>query len=334
MKINQLQSGNYNIRLRINGVIKSFTAPSKTEVKRMVEEYKYAVKREKEVGITLRQAIDRYIDGKRNILSPTTISLYETIRGKNCQNIMSIPVSKLTNQIIQEELNREAATHKPKTVANMRGLLSAALKVQGVAINVSVPQNPKKIIELPEVEDVMRAIKGKDIELPALLAMWLSCSASEIRGIQVSSIRDGYVTIQESMVDVDGVPVSKQATKAYERTRKLKLPKTIMDLIEQTDAWKAGEGYIVPINRRTLYSHFTKAIADAGLPHMTFHQLRHMSASIMAMLGINDIYAMQRGGWKTRSVMQNVYQHTFDSQRRIVDDTIDAYMDGVYQSVT
>ena len=290
MKINQLQSGNYNIRLRINGVIKSFTAPSKTEVKRMVEEYKYAVKREKEVGITLRQAIDRYIDGKRNILSPTTISLYETIRGKNCQNIMSIPVSKLTNQIIQEELNREAATHKPKTVANMRGLLSAALKVQGVAINVSVPQNPKKIIELPEVEDVMRAIKGKDIELPALLAMWLSCSASEIRGIQVSSIRDGYVTIQESMVDVDGVPVSKQATK--------------------------------------------EASARASLPHMTFHQLRHMSASIMAMLGINDIYAMQRGGWKTRSVMQNVYQHTFDSQRRIVDDTIDAYMDGVYQSVT
>ena len=145
------------------------------------------------------------------------------------------------------------------------------------------------------------------------------------RGIQVSSIHDGYVLIQESMVDVDGVPVTKEATKAFNRTRKLKLPKQIMDLIEQTDAWKAKKGYIVPMNRRVIYAHFTKAISDAGLPHMTFHQLRHLNASVMLMLGIGERYAMERGGWSTRSVLQQTYQHTFSSERERIDQLVDDY---------
>ena len=325
MKINQLPSGNYNARVKIDGKSHSFTAPTEAKVERKVKSFMLAYQRKKETGINLGEAIDQYINSKRSVLSPTTVALYENIREHNCQSIMSIPLSLLRNIDVQNAINEECKTHKPKTVANMRGLLSAALKQNGIALQISVPQNPKKLIELPTAQQVRNAIRGKDIELPALLAMWLSCSMSEIRGIQVSSIRDGHVLIQESMVDVDGQPVSKQATKAYERTRKLKLPQQIMQLIEQTDAWQAGSGYIVTMNRRTIYGHFTKAITDAGLPHMTFHQLRHLNASVMLMLGVSERYAMERGGWATRSVLQNVYQHTFSSEREKVDDLIDNY---------
>jgi len=334
MKIHPTASGKYNTHIRLGDTTKSITGKTIPEVERKVKKAFLEYDRKLKVGMTVGEAIDLYIESKENVLSPTTVALYENIRNKNCQNIMEIPLSRLTNMDIQREISRESATHKPKTVANMRGLLSAALGRQGFKVEVSVPQNPKKIIDLPEAEDVMKAVIGKDIELPALLAMWLSCSASEIRGIQVSSIKDGYVTIQESMVDVDGKPVSKQATKAYERTRKLRLPDYIMDLIKKTEAWQSGSGYIVTMNRRVLYSHFVKAIEDAGLPHMTFHQLRHMNASVMAMLGISDIYAMQRGGWKTRSVMQGVYQHVFEKQRIAVDDQIDNYFNQLLENVS
>ena len=327
MKITETASGKYNAHIRLGSSTKSITAKTPQAVERKARQLLMEYDRKIQTGVTVGEAIDQYIESKKSVLSVTTVALYQNIRDKNCQLIMGIPVSRLTNQDIQKEISREAETHKPKTVANMRGLLSAALRQHGFDVDVSVPQNPKKILELPAAEDVIRAIRGKDIELPAMLAIWLSCSMSEIRGIQVSSIRDGYLIIQESTVDVGGETIHKTTTKAYERTRKLRLPKHIMGLIEQTDAWKAGEGYIVPMNRRTIYSHFTKAVSDAGLPHLTFHQLRHLNASVMLMLGIGERYAMERGGWATRSVLQNVYQHTFSSERERVDDKIDEYFE-------
>jgi integrase len=41
---------------------------------------------------------------------------------------------------------------------------------------------------------------------------------------------------------------------------------------------------------------FKRLLEKNGLPHMTFHDLRHMNASVMAMLRIPDKYAMERGG--------------------------------------
>ena len=45
----------------------------------------------------------------------------------------------------------------------------------------------------------------------------------------------------------------------------------------------------------------------------------------MLMLGIPDKYAMERGGWATNTTLKNVYQHTFDEERRKVDEQIDGF---------
>lgn len=58
---------------------------------------------------------------------------------------------------------------------------------------------------------------------------------------------------------------------------------------------------------------------------MTFHDLRHLNASVMAMLQIPDKYAQERGGWKTDHVMKKVYTHTFSRERIRVDNIIDDY---------
>ena len=44
-------------------------------------------------------------------------------------------------------------------------------------------------------------------------------------------------------------------------------------------------------------------------------------------LGILEKYAMERGGWSTPSTLQNVYQHTFSKQRKLVDDKVDRYFE-------
>ena len=199
-----------------------------------------------------------------------------------------------------------------------------------MVLRTKLPARRKNIVELPPVKDVINAVRGTDIELPTMLALWLSLSVSEIRGIQVSAIKDGHLTIQESVVQVEGVAVSKKATKAYERTRKLNLPDYIMKLIEKTEAWQKGEGYIETRSGSAVASRFQRVIRNAGLPHMRFHDLRHMNASVMAMLDVPDIYAMERGGWKTKTVLTGVYQHTFSQERLAVDRKMDDYFNSLF----
>ena len=64
-----------------------------------------------------------------------------------------------------------------------------------------------------------------------------------------------------------------------------------------------------------------------GLPHMTFHDLRHINASVMALLQIPDKYAQERGGWKTDYTMKKVYTHTFSQGRLEADNKVNDYFE-------
>ncbi len=82
--------------------------------------------------------------------------------------------------------------------------------------------------------------------------------------------------------------------------------------------------FIVQMEYQTLRSKFYKLLAEYNY-HMTFHNLRHLSASVMLMLNIPDKYAMERGGWSTNSTLKSVYQHTFSEERKQVDKKINDY---------
>ena len=62
---------------------------------------------------------------------------------------------------------------------------------------------------------------------------------------------------------------------------------------------------------------------------MTFHDLRHVNASVMALLKVPDKYAQERGGWHSDAIMKNTYMQTFSSERIAIDDQIDNYMSDV-----
>ena len=51
--------------------------------------------------ITVGQAIDKYIESKENVLSPSTIKNYKLIRGCRFQELMDIPLSALTQEAVQ-----------------------------------------------------------------------------------------------------------------------------------------------------------------------------------------------------------------------------------------
>ena len=326
----------------------SFTSASRKESEYLAAEFSLEKKRKSRPdSMTVGEAIDGYILSKNGILSPTTISGYHKIRRNNIQSLMDVSLRSLNKELVQLAINEEskkisAKTNKklsPKTIANIHGLLSSALDMYypSFTLKTTLPSKERSLRELPSATSIISSLIGADIELPCMLAIWMSYSMSEIRGIKISSITsDGFLTIKNVIVDVDGKATEKEKTKAFARTRKSKIPPYILNLIKETDTYKTSiktgvDTHLISMSGKQIYDKFISLQRDAGLPHTRFHDLRHMNASIMLQLGIPDKYAMERGGWLTPDTLKKVYQHTFSDERNAVDKKIDLYFEGLLQ---
>ena len=159
--------------------------------------------------------------------------------------------------------------------------------------------------------------------------MWCTFSLSELLGIKCSDIQNGCIVINQVRVTTRNGLVEKDVAKTVTRNRAQILPDYLLDLIEQTDTYKeykatGRDGFLLASPRSTIYHQWKRAAAAKGL-NMSFHDLRHMSASVMLQLNIPEKYAQERGGWSTPHVMKTVYQHTFSAERKAVDGTINDY---------
>mgnify|MGYP000447110425 CR=1 FL=1 len=126
---------------------------------------------------------------------------------------------------------------------------------------IELPTVTPRLVELPPAKTVLNIIKGTDIELPVLLAAWLSFSMSEVRGLTKSkSISGNYITIHEVVVDINNKPVRKELAKNPTRNRRLQIPPYIQNLIDQIDG-----DVLVPMSGRALYHRWIKLQHDHGL---------------------------------------------------------------------
>lgn len=321
---------------KLKKVYTSITGSSTAEVNRKIMEYKLNKNiHKKPDDLTLYEAIDKYILTSDAVLSPSTINGYRIIQRNAFRSIIGIKLSELNQQILREAVNLESkrTTKKskknisPKTVSNEYGLIVSVLNVYAPSIdtNVTLPQKVRTQHELSTPEVIFEMVKGTNIELPTLLAMWLSFTASEIIGLRKSTSisSDGkYITVKDVIVTNEhGKQVVKNKGKQPTRNRTLRIPDYIKKLIDQVET-----DQLVPITVPTLSKRWARLVARSGIPKMTFHDLRHVNASVMALLMIPDKYAQDRGGWKSDHIMKSVYQQTFSSERELVDQQIDDYM--------
>ncbi|MDY2509199.1 MAG: site-specific integrase [Ruminococcus callidus] len=241
---------------------------------------------------------------------------------------MDVPLSKLTNVMVQAAINRAAHTLSAKSVRNAHGLLTASVTMYmpDFVFHTTLPAKEHKVKDLPSPKQIIDAVKGIDVELPVMLAMWLSLRMSEVRVIRYKDItEDGVLTIRSVRIAMAG-QIEKEKTKTFNSTRQLVLPQRILHMIGNGNP----DDYVVNLAASTIYKHFVNIILDKTGKHMTFHDLRYVNASIMLALGIPDKYAMERGGWSTPSTLKNVYQHTFTEERIATDKKIDGYIEGLF----
>ena len=328
----KLPSGNWRVNQYIgrdaNGkrIYKSFTASTKKSAEFMAADFLLHHKK-KGKSITVLQAIENYINSKDGILSPTTINGYRVIQKYHLQGIINIPIDKLTISDIQSEINEESKRCSAKTVANVHGLLAAAIKMHdpNFIIHTTLPRKIKKLrIELPTSQQIISAVKDTSIELPVLLALCLCLRMSEVRGIRKASVihgaHDSVLLIDQVIVPVRGVQVKKELAKTDASRRIIKLPSYLLDRIMECEG-----DYVTTLSARAIYGRFVNVMKKNGFYGVRFHDLRHIAASDMHRLGITDKVAAERGGWAGTQTMRQVYQHSFSADRESADEIMSKY---------
>lgn len=328
----QLPSGSWSVQIMRGGKRVRITAPTESECIARAMSYKAELS-EAAVpasSLTLHTAIEKYIQSSSGRLSPTTLQGYNSILRNGFGSLLSRRVSAITTNMLQKAVDDECLAvsprtgkpYTPKTIANRYGLIATVLHEYAPSLKTSVrlPEPKELPIHILTPEQIYSVVRGTDIELPVLLSMWLSFSMSELRGLTKSgSIHGDQISVMETVVDVDGKPVRKSGGKEVKRSRTLNLPPYIRSLIDAVPG-----DVICPLSGQAMYKRFTRLLQANGLPHMTFHQLRHVNASVMAELNIPEKESNDRGGWKSSHVRQRVYTHSFSATRTAADAAIDA----------
>ena len=310
---------------------KSFTAPTKREAEFLAAEF--VAKKKRPAGrMTVGEAIDRYIESKDGVLSPTTVSGYRKIRRNYLLQLMPVQLDRLTEEEVQRAVNDDAKRLSAKTVISAHGLLTATLRMflPDFMLHTRLPRKVKPLRhDLPSSEDVMRAMLGDAAELPVLLALCLCLRMSEVRGIRKSAVRGDTLAIERVIVTADGEHIEKELAKTDATRRIEQLPPFLRDLI-----LAAPTEYATTLTGQAIYKRFTRRMAAAGFPGVRFHDLRHISASDMHAQGITDRVAAERGGWSGTQTMRDVYQHSFGSDRQLADRKMIDYYSQIRRDAT
>ena len=324
----RLPSGMWRCQIMVDGKRVSVVDENPGVAQAKAVALKAGLIEEKKFGpsMTVGQAIDRYIESKDAVLSPSTIRSYRSIRNNSLGILENVQIGELSQEAVQRHINALAKESTPKYVRNVHGLLSAAVSAYrpDFVLHTTLPQKEKKEIQIPTMEEVQflaEKAKGTSFELPFLLATWMGLRTSEIRGLTWDCVDGDTLHVKQALVEGDNGPVLK-TTKSYSGNRKIRIPPYIMSLIE-TQSPK--DEYIIRYTRNALYNHLRRMCKRYGLPRYRFHDLRHVQASVMLALGVPDKYAMERMGHASTNMLKTVYQHTMKSKSEEVADIVDTF---------
>ena len=314
---------------------KRFTGGSNTSKEKALEDAKRQAERWKAVheeeltesGFEcLHDLYVKYIDIKRNCLSPRTVLEYKRSAERDYPELMNLRVTEITNANVQAATNVMAATRSPKSVRNAHGLLSAVLKMFAptIQLNTRMPQMERYTPYVPTSDDIkklMEVVKGTELEKAILLAAFGSLRRSECCALTVDDVYEDHITVSKAIVmNENGVLVEK-GPKSQAGYRDVGLPGFVIKRLRTNRA----DGRIIGICPKSITNNFHRYLDRAGLPHFRFHDLRHYQASILHAIGIPDHYIMERGGWSTDSTLKNIYRHTLSDVQKEMSTKICDY---------
>lgn len=316
MKIEKINSS-YRVRPMRNGKRYCFTfdhKPTKADIEAALHDAIEEEKHEAGIDITFEMASEKYIDSKRNVLSPSTIADYDKMTGRFPGWFLKKKIDDITQDDLNAFVNQLSLDKSAKTVRNYHGFVSAILSTYrpSFVINTHLPVKEKKEPYIPSDEDIkaiLDDVQGK----PYDLAIYLACYGlrrSEIVAITAADVEGEILHITKAKVmDTNKNWIVKNYGKTAASTRDIYIP-------EWLGAAIIDRGYVFQGHPNNIIKYLNDACKRLNIPKFSLHKMRHYFASKMHELGINDADIMALGGWETDHVMKTVYRHSLAKEQR------------------
>ena len=306
----------------------------------------------------MQEWLELYI---KNTISPTTyVSYVDNMNNYIFPTLGKVQLQNLSTSQIQKLINtlsncspRSGKPMSPKTVKNIFLNINAAM--EKAELLGMIRKNPCKYVVLPkvprpvgtaydeeEIQKLLTASKGTDLELPLYIEVCLGLRRGELLALKYSAIDwdNNTLSILESRVTA-GNEVIVKSPKTHSGKRDLIVPAHLMKMLHKKHVWYMQQKLLLggdftdsdliicqpngkPFHPDHFAKKFRKLLKDHGLRKIRFHDLRHTNASLMIASGIDIKVAQQRLGHSDVTTTLNIYSHVLERANREAANTIDA----------
>ncbi len=259
--------------------------------------------------------------------------------------VKSIHLQKVFDAMIVDGLSAS-------TVSIVRRSLHAAFgRVVGEYISINpmqrtegggTPPRTHTAIDAGQAENLLAVLAGQDFYLPVFFAVTLGLGRAECAGLkwQDVDLKKQTLSVERNRLYFKKQGILEDTPKTENRRRTLELPRFIVEELQREkkrqleDQIFFGSKYKKSdfICRRrdggTIHpNHYSgymmAAYKAAGLPKITFHDLRHSCASVLIAKGVPITVVSAILGHSSPQITMQVYAHALQSGKREAADMLD-----------
>ena len=249
-------------------------------------------------------------------------TMYQKIKtedGKNLSAETMLHYYRLVNVMFVQAVKWELVSNNPNNKAN----------------RPKKQKSDRECYDNKQVDKLLECLSNESLKCRTLVILALDSVArrSEICDLTWQNINfeKNEITISSSLKVVNGVVDNKNAKNSYSK-RNVYISDITINLLKQFKSHQIGEwkknGKQLTDNCRVFatpkssYLHpdtcsktITKIVKKYDLKKITFHGLRHTSASLLINEGINPKTVSQRLGHSSTNMTMEIYTHAFESSK-------------------
>jgi integrase len=339
---------------------KTFYGKSRREVQQKM----VAAMRDHQLGLlptggrqTVEQVLTVWLEqvAKPKVRPKTYITYSQLLKDHVIPSIGKVAVERLRPEQVQALLNRKSTEGlSPRSVFHIRATLRAglnnAVRWGAVARNVvtltdppRVPSAPVQVLSQGQARTLLDAARGHDLEGLLTVAVGLGLRQGEALGLRWLDVdlERNELDVRHALQRIDGELVLVEP-KTEKSRRTIVMPAVVTAAlwdhrqreVERRQALLHDSGFVFcrpdgsPLDGPGVTRRFQRLLAQAGLPRMPFHGLRHSAASLMLAAGVQPLVVQETLGHSSIATTMGIYAHVLATGRSDAADIMDRVLGG------